>query len=85
MKSGTGRGTLGKVRDWSEDPRGGSGRVGGPTGRFGTVRGTVEEVRDGLVYPRISPGRVPGPAEWTGDHLGGPGDLGEVRGTLGKV
>ena len=39
-------GTLGKVQDGSVDPRGGPGRIGGPTGWFGTGRGILGEVRD---------------------------------------
>ena len=57
LRFGTGRGTLGKVRDRSWDPwvgagwvgrhLGGLGRVEGPSGIFGTGRGTLGEVRDG--------------------------------------
>ena len=43
---GTGRWTLGKVRDGSGDPRKGPRRVGGPTGRSGTGRGILGEVRE---------------------------------------
>ena len=56
MRSGTcrgtlvevrmGRGTFGKVRDGSGDPTGGTGRVGGHSGRSGTGRGTHPEVLD---------------------------------------
>ena len=41
------RGTLEEVRDGSGDPRGGPGRVGGPSGMFVTSRETHGEVRDG--------------------------------------
>ena len=37
---------LGEVRDWSGDPPGGPGLVGGPSRRFGTGRETLQEVRD---------------------------------------
>ena len=57
MWSGTGRGTLGEVRDGSGDPLGGQRRVGDPWGGLkrvgghlgivGTGRGTLGEVRDG--------------------------------------
>ena len=42
-----GRGTLGDVRDELGDPRGGLGRVWGPSGKFETCRETLGEVRDG--------------------------------------
>ena len=70
-RSGTSWGTLKEVWDRSRDPRGGPGRVGGPSGRCGTGRrllgrsrmgqGTLGEVRD-----------------WMGRS-------GTVRGTLGAV
>ena len=41
---GTGRGTIGVVRDESWDTRGDLGRVGGHSGRFGTGLGTLGEV-----------------------------------------
>ena len=44
-RSRTGWGTLGEVRDGSEDPRGGPGRVGGPLERSGMGRGTLGKVR----------------------------------------
>ena len=47
MRTGTGRGTLGEVWDGSEDPRGGSGWVMGPSGRFGTSQGTLGKVLTG--------------------------------------
>ena len=57
-RSGTGLGTIGKVRDGSEDDRGGPervgdcwvgpGRVGKPSRSFGTGQGTIGEVRNGL-------------------------------------
>ena len=37
---GTGRGTIGEVRDGSGDAQGVLGRVGGHSGRFVTSRGT---------------------------------------------
>ena len=50
-----GRESLGKFRNGSEDPRGGSGWVEGPLGRFGTGRRTLGEVRDGSGDPRGGP------------------------------
>ena len=41
-RSGTGRGYLGEVRDGSEDPPRGPGRVVGPSGKFETGLGTIE-------------------------------------------
>ena len=52
------RGTVGKVRDGSRDPRGGPRRVGVPLGRSGTGRRTIEEVLDRLRNPRGGPGRA---------------------------
>ena len=58
--------TLGEVRDGSGDPRGGPGRVEGPSGSSGTGRGTLGEVWDGSRDPRGVPEM-------------GRGTLGEVR------
>ena len=60
MRSGTGRGTHGDVRDGSGDPQGGSGWVGLPLGRFGTGWGTLGEVRVGSGYPLGGLGRIVG-------------------------
>ena len=75
-KSGTGRGTLGEVRNRSGDLRVGEGQVRGPTRRSGTDRGTYGEVQDGSVdYPRG--------LGWDGEPSGRSGTcrltLGEVR------
>ena len=52
--SGTGRETLGKVRDESWDPRGGPGRVGRHSGWSWMNRGTLGEVWDGSgTYPKV--------------------------------
>ena len=40
-------GTLGVIRNGSQDPRGVPERVKGSSGRSETGRGTLEEVRDG--------------------------------------
>ena len=53
-----GSGTLGAVRVGSEDPRGGPGWVGEPSGRFGTVRWTLGQVQDGSGDPWVGPGRL---------------------------
>ena len=45
-RSGTGRGTIGVIRDGSGDHWGGPGRVGGPLGMFGTSWGNLGEIRD---------------------------------------
>ena len=58
-----GRGAHGEVRDGSEDPRRGSGRVGGLTGWFGTALRTLWVVRDGSGDARGDPG-------WVGGTLG---------------
>ena len=50
--------TFTEVRDRSEYPWRGPGRVGGPSGRFETVRGTLSEVRDGSGDILRGPGRV---------------------------
>ena len=42
-----GRGTIGEVRDWSGDPRGGPEGVVRPSRKSGTGRETLWEVRDG--------------------------------------
>ena len=57
-----GRGTLGKVQDGLEDPRGGPGPVRGPSGRSGMGRGTLGEVRDGSGEPLGGPGLVEEPS-----------------------
>ena len=44
-------GTVGVVRDWSGDPRGGLGRVGEHSLRSGTGRRTFGEVREGSGHP----------------------------------
>ena len=44
----TGRGTIPEISDESGDPRGGPGRVGGPSRKSETDRGTLPEVREGL-------------------------------------
>ena len=52
-----GSSTLWEVRDGSRDPRGSSGRVGGPSVRYGTGRGTLGDVRDGRPSRRSGMGR----------------------------
>ena len=47
-RSGTGRGTLGEVRDGSGDSWGIPGLVKEPSGRSGMGRLTLGEVQDGL-------------------------------------
>ena len=54
-RSGTGQGTLGEVWDGLGDPRGGWGRVGGPTGSSGMGRGKLGEIWEGLVDPLRGP------------------------------
>ena len=58
MRSGTGWGTLGEVRDGEGDPRGGPRRVGGPSGRYGMARETLGKVRDGSEDPWGGLGQV---------------------------
>ena len=58
------------------DPRGGPGRVRGPTQKFGTGRRTISEVWDGSGDPPGSQGRVGGPSRRSGT---GREILGEVR------
>ena len=80
------------VRDGSEDPRGGPGRVGGtsvglgrvwgPTERFGTGRGTHKEVRDGSGQPRGGLVWVGGPTRRSGKGLETLGRSGTGLGTL---
>ena len=87
--------TLEEVRDGSGDPRGGSGRVGGPSWRFGTVRRTLGRSETGLVTLQKF-----GTVRWTilevrdepGDPRGGPGRFvgpsgksGTLRWTLTEV
>ena len=50
-RSGTGRGTLGEVRDGSGVTREGLGRVLGPSVRSETGRATIGKVRDGPGEP----------------------------------
>ena len=40
------------------DPRGGPGRVGGPSGRFGMSQGSLGKFRDELGELRVDPERV---------------------------
>ena len=47
VRSGTGREIVGEVLDWSGDPWGGPGRVGGLSGRSLTGSVTHGEVWDG--------------------------------------
>ena len=58
--------TFREVRDGSENPRRGPGRVGGKSGRFGMGRETLGEVRDGSEVSRGGPIRVGGPAGMSG-------------------
>ena len=51
LRSGTGRWTLGEVRDKLGDPLRGLRQVGGPSLRFGTGVGTLWVVRDGSAEP----------------------------------
>ena len=51
-----GRGTLSEVLDGSGDPRGGPGRVGGPSGRSVSGWGILEVVREGSEDPQGGPG-----------------------------
>ena len=80
-----GRGTLGDVRDGSEDPRGGLGRFVGPSWRFGTVRETLGEVRDGLRDPRGGWGQVGRPSGRFGTGWGTLWEVRDGQGTHGKV
>ena len=59
---GTYRGTLGEVRDGSEDPRKGPGRVGGPSGKSWKGPGTLPEVQDWSGYLPIGSERDRGPS-----------------------
>ena len=63
---GTGRVTLGEVRDGSGDPRGGLGRFWSTLGRFGTGRGTLGVIQDGSLDSQIFP-------NMSGDPRGGSG------------
>ena len=76
-----GQRTINEVRDWLGDPRGGPGRVGGPTGRSGTGLRTYGEVRDELGDPWEGLGQVGGPSGRSGtgwwtprvpERVGGP-------------
>ena len=60
-RSGTGRRTLGEVRDGSRDPVKILGRVVGPLVKFGTGRGTLGEIWEGS-------GDTPGGRGRVGDH-----------------
>ena len=68
---GTGRVTLGEVRDGSGDLRGVPGRV---KGTIGVVRARSGELRDGSGDSRKSSGQVGGPSR----------RFGTGRGTLGE-
>ena len=77
---------LGVVRDGSGDPRGGQGRVVGPSGRSGTGQVTLAEDQDGSWDRRGGLGRVGGPSGKFGTDRGmlekvydGSGNLGEVQ------
>ena len=52
MRFGTGRDTLGEVRDKLGDPRGGPGQVGRPLGKSETGQETLEVARDGSGDPQ---------------------------------
>ena len=90
-----GRGTLGEVWDGSLDPRGGPGRIGGPSSRSGTGRGTRWEVRDSSLDPRGGSQLVGGPSGrsgtgqgtigWSGMSRWKSGRSGTYQCTLGKV
>ena len=54
-----GRGTLREVRGWSSDPRGGLGRVKGPSG----VQDRLGRCKTGKGILREGSGRVGGPSE----------------------
>ena len=60
-RSGTAFRTLGEVRDGSEDPWGGTGQLGGTSGRSQTGWGSIGQVQNGSKDPRGIPGRVGGP------------------------
>ena len=94
-RSGMGCLTLGEVRDGSGDPRGGPGRVEGPSGWYGQGRGTLGEVWDELGEHRGGPGRVGRPSRRFGtggakiekvrDKLGDPQEAWHGLETLGEV
>ena len=72
-RSKTGRGTLPKVWDRSEDPTGGQEQVGCSARRFRTSRGNLQEVRVGGPSRRSGSGDPPGglgrgtlPEVWVG-------------------
>ena len=68
--SGTCRGTLREVQDGSGDPRGGLGRVWGPSGKSRTCRETLGVVRNG--------------SETSGTDRGTHGEFRDGWGTLGE-
>ena len=83
-------GTLGMVRDGSEDPREGPGRGRGPSGRSGTGLRTLGAVRDRSGHTqkvRDGSGYSPEGTGWVWGLLGrsetGLGTLGEVQDGLG--
>ena len=57
-----GQRTLGDVLDGLEEPRGGPGRVGGPSGWSRTGRGNLKKVQNELGDHRGGPGRVRDPS-----------------------
>ena len=87
MRSGTGRGTLGEVRDGFVDPPGGQGRVRGLSGWSGTGQGTLPEIRDGLGTFRVDKDGSRGPRggpKPVGEYPKGPGRVGGPSGKFGN-
>ena len=94
-RSGTGRGSLGYVRNGCGDHWGGPEGVGELSVRYGTGRETLEEVRNwsrtlgevrnGSEDSRVYTGWVPRPIPYipSGRSGTGQGTLGEVRDVLG--
>ena len=75
-------GTLGDVRDWSRDSRGGPVRVGGSSERSWMGRGTLGEVEDVFEDGPGGPGWVGAPS---GRSKGPSGRSCTGQGTLGEV
>ena len=84
----------GEIRDGSADPRGGPGRVGGPSGRYETGRGTIGEIRDGSWHTLGGSGLVgevrdglrtlEKVRDGSGQPWGGPGGVRRPSGMLGR-
>ena len=89
-RSKTGRGTLPKVWDRSEDPTGGQEQVGCSARRFRTSRGSLQEVRVGGPPGGLGQGTLPevwvgGPSRRSGLGREALQNFGTGRGTLPNV